>query len=265
MNNPKINEIIDRLYERNNINLNEGFIKDRKSLKDFSGRFQKFLDKKKFYYDEIGVDNGKLFVEVSGDWKHEHLYFKSLAKEFFEKEGHEIAMGEVVTHEGGSDTYTANHYIAISESVEVSVDNTEVEDNEPAYNAFIEMLKDYVDERIISVMNHMVKKFSNTELDDIPMVKTDISAGFDFLIGSKLIVFVLNDGLSTEETNKGIVAILTLPKGKIHIVDTEILEDDRFYKNTILYNLHELKDMSKEMWVGDIVLNDNNSEDWRTA
>ena len=260
-----MNQIIDRLYARNHVNLNEGFIKDQKQLRAYCGEFEKFLNKKKFYgFDDMGVDNGKIFVEVSGDWKHEHLYFKQLAKEFFEKmKGHEISMGEVVTREDGSDNYSANHYIAIQESVCESNDgdtlsseeeaDDEVSDQEP-YNEFINTITTVMGEPLVDRLGHLVNKFSNTPLDKILMSKVEPSSGIDFFLPSKLVVFVLNDGLSTEEENKGIVAVLTLSNSRIHLIDTEVLEPGEQYINTVLYNMHQLELISKEIWIGDVVL-----------
>ena len=250
MNNPRMNEIIDKLYERNNININEGFIKNTKELNDLSKRFQKFLDKKKFFYEEMGVQNGKLFVEVSGDWKHEHLYFNQLAKEFFDKEGHEIAMGEVVTQEDGSDNYTANHFIAVCEGVELE-----------SSNEFMNTLRTYIDENSIIRLDLLLDKYVDESLSSITMSKVDPNSEFDFE-GSKLVVFVLKDGLSTDELNKGLVAVLGLSNGRVHLIDTEVFEDGMYYINTILYNMYELESMSKEVWIGDVALPEN-IDDWR--
>lgn len=46
-----------------------------------------------------------------GDWKHEHLWFDELARQFFESKNIEIKIDTNVTEEDGSDTYSATHVI----------------------------------------------------------------------------------------------------------------------------------------------------------
>ena len=47
----------------------------------------------------------------SGDWKHDHLWFKELVYEFFMNSDIKIDM--VVTEENGSDTYSAEYKIGV--------------------------------------------------------------------------------------------------------------------------------------------------------
>ena len=56
-----------------------------------------------------------------GDWKHEHLRCKWLAKEFFSKLGIWDAVETEVTEEDGSDCYSAVHrfYVDLRKELEV--------------------------------------------------------------------------------------------------------------------------------------------------
>ena len=245
MNNPKMSGIIDRLSALNSIN--EGVLRDKKELNRLSGELEKFLSKKKVFCEDIGVDRDKIVVRIDGDWKHDHLYFKDLANDFFNDLGKEITIKDVVTRDSQGDTYEADHYIEIKEGLEI-----EVEDTNESYNAYVEMLNDYMGEDLTNRLRTMLKKFSDTPLDNVVMSKVLPDTGLDFVGKKLLITFVLNDGLSTDDFNKGVVTVLTLPKGLVHLIDTEILEDGLYYKNTILYNLHELELMSKEVWMGEV-------------
>ena len=259
-----MNSIIDNLFKRNekkSESINEGYIKDKKTLDKLCDDFMNFLKKKKFNsYDELGVDHGGLIATVDGDWKHEHLYFKNLVKDFFEKDkGYSVHLRSDVTNDTGSDYYGALYRIEIMESAvseDAIISDTELQDvpGEEAYNAFLDVLEANLDESTINKFDILVNKFSNTPINNIAMTKIEPMSGFAFDLTSKLIAFVLKDGLATEpDVNKGLVIVITLPSGVMHLIDTEVL-DDTNYNNTVLYNMHQLEAISKEMWIGDVDL-----------
>ena len=59
--------------------------------------------------------DGLIEVEITwGDWKHDHLRCKWLAKEFFESKGLTSLVGSRITEEDGSDCYSAIHKFLVA-------------------------------------------------------------------------------------------------------------------------------------------------------
>lgn len=63
-------------------------------------------------YGDVSVNKNVAEIEISGDWKHEHLRLKFLMLENFDIQEH----NEVVIEEDGSDYYTSIHYFKFKEN-----------------------------------------------------------------------------------------------------------------------------------------------------
>lgn len=71
---------------------------------------QKFFDDGGYY--DIWADEGAIQAQIYwGDWKHDHLYFKSVVQKFFDDLDINIKIDSEVTEEDGSDVYSALHTI----------------------------------------------------------------------------------------------------------------------------------------------------------
>lgn len=83
--------------------------------KEEAQKFSKELTQKFFdeggYYDIWSSDN-EIQAQIEwGDWKHDHLYFKSKVNQFFKDLEIEVNIESEVTEEDDSDTYSALHTI----------------------------------------------------------------------------------------------------------------------------------------------------------
>lgn len=84
------------------------FIMTREQIKK---DVQRIFNEHKCYYD-FDVDFTICTIEVSvewGDWKHDHLFLRHIMME-----NHYLPIGEDVTEEDGSDTYSSIHYFVYS-------------------------------------------------------------------------------------------------------------------------------------------------------
>ena len=73
---------------------------------------QKYLRENDADFDEVYEHNdGTIEISISwGDWKHSHLYLRSLMS----KKGY-VNTNSEVTEEDGSDTYSATHWFNLKE------------------------------------------------------------------------------------------------------------------------------------------------------
>ena len=92
---------------------------DDYKITDYRDELQKYIDSQTtrpqtFFVDE--TFDGRLVISINwGDWKHEHGYADYLVKNFFRDKGLGIEIDEEVTEEGGSDTYSSEHYYTIND------------------------------------------------------------------------------------------------------------------------------------------------------
>lgn len=87
----------------------KGFTKEE-ATKFAKELIQKFFDDGGYY--DIWSNDKEIQAQIDwGDWKHDHLYFKSVVKKFFDELGINIEIETDVTEEDGSDTYSALHTI----------------------------------------------------------------------------------------------------------------------------------------------------------
>ena len=75
------------------------------------------------YYDIYAEDNEIIACIDWGDWKHDHLWFDHIAREFLEDRGYKVVdIDEEVTEDDGSDTYSAIHTITLATNKDESLD-----------------------------------------------------------------------------------------------------------------------------------------------
>ena len=89
----------------------------REKLYELSDKFNAYLQEVGYCWaDEYDYGNDYIAYEISmGDWKHDHLYFKDLAYDFFTSLGYEVNIQSVVTEDTESDCYGAAHYIYLDD------------------------------------------------------------------------------------------------------------------------------------------------------
>jgi len=88
---------------------------DTKKIMKVEKNIIKIMEEKKIYGGEVYCDKSLpvVFVEIEGDWKHEHLFLDNLLK----KHGYVPMNNEVLSSDGG-DWYTAKHaFIVPNESL----------------------------------------------------------------------------------------------------------------------------------------------------
>lgn len=94
---------------------------DRDDLRNDANSLSDYLSKNKLYCDLEDYDTGPLGIKiitfrVEGDWKHDHWYFNDLVKKWARENGREIfKIDENVVEEDGSDYYTADHEVYITD------------------------------------------------------------------------------------------------------------------------------------------------------
>lgn len=89
-------------------------------IKQVVEEFISYMRQNKYYNADIleydfGFTNKpfSMIFEINwGDWKHDHLLFKTLVYEFFINSDIELNM--VITEEDGSDTYSAEYTIKVN-------------------------------------------------------------------------------------------------------------------------------------------------------
>jgi len=88
--------------------------KIRESTMKTIEEFRTFLRGKGLFY-EIEDYSSQFLASMTvsirwGDWKHDHLYFKHLLKEFF---GEDVIFGSKLTEEDGTDAYSADYFVKL--------------------------------------------------------------------------------------------------------------------------------------------------------
>lgn len=84
-------------------------------LDELAEEFNETLKDKCVCWWVNALDEETLECEIYwGDWKHDHLYFEYLIKEFLKSKGIGIRnMTDVVTEENQTDCYSAVHYVTV--------------------------------------------------------------------------------------------------------------------------------------------------------
>lgn len=72
-------------------------------------KIYKIMKENKLYGDITVHNDNAIEIEISGDWKHEHLKLRWLIFDNFNVKDYK----QIVTEEDGSDYYTAIHYFKL--------------------------------------------------------------------------------------------------------------------------------------------------------
>lgn len=109
MNNTKINALKESLKEEK-----ESVSFTKEETAKFAKELTQFLFDSGDYHDVWDTDT-KIEAQIEwGDWKHDHLRFERLVRQFFEERDIEVDIEQVVTDKDDSDTYSARYTITKS-------------------------------------------------------------------------------------------------------------------------------------------------------
>lgn len=107
---------IDESLKENKLNESdeEDLRKDANSLSDYLSKNKLYCDLEDYEMYPMGVK--VVTFRVEGDWKHDHWYFEDLVRDWAKENGKEIfKMDEHTVEEDGSDYYTADHKVYITD------------------------------------------------------------------------------------------------------------------------------------------------------
>jgi len=106
-----------------NKNVKEDMNTNIKNLDKLAQELSDYVYENGAYYDIYAEGNEIIACIDWGDWKHDHLWFDHIAREFLEDRGYKVVdIDTTVTEDDGSDTYSAIHTITLATNEDKSLD-----------------------------------------------------------------------------------------------------------------------------------------------